>query len=306
VLRYSPYNQKVVDVIRSGSLGTPINIVHVEPVGYFHFAHSYVRGNWARESESSFSLLTKSCHDIDILCHYFHPATPVRVSSFGSLSHFRKSAKPLAAGAATKCLECPMEQECAYSAKKIYLDPVSKGYLGWPADVLTDGPPDVESIMEALQGAYGQCVYESDNDVVDHQVVNIEFSNGSTASFTMVAFTEAICERQTRIHFTEGELVGDMTSFKTTSFRERTSETHAPKADTELHEGGGGHGGGDLGLMRAFVGAVKAGKKETLGQGTGVEDVLRAHLVVFAAEKSRREGTVVDVRDFERQVREGM
>jgi predicted dehydrogenase len=61
VLRYSPYNQSVVDVIRSGALGKPINIVHVEPVGYYHFAHSYVRGNWAREAKSSFSLLTKSC-----------------------------------------------------------------------------------------------------------------------------------------------------------------------------------------------------------------------------------------------------
>lgn len=138
VLRYNPYNKSVVDVIRSRTLGKPINIVHVEPVGYFHFAHSYVRGNWSREETSSFALLAKSCQyvvlhfsslplssnrvctrsDIDILCHFFYPATPVKVSSFGSLSHFRKSSKPESAGSAQFCLECPIERECAYSAKK--------------------------------------------------------------------------------------------------------------------------------------------------------------------------------------------
>ncbi|KAF8521736.1 streptomycin biosynthesis protein StrI [Hysterangium stoloniferum] len=303
VLRYSPYNKAIVDVIRSSELGKAINIVHVEPVGYFHFAHSFVRGNWSREATSSFSLLTKSCHDIDILCHYFYPATPVRVSSFGSLSHFRKSSKPAEAGTATKCLECPYEPECTFSAKKTYIEPVSQGKLGWPASVITDGPPDIENITKALQeGPYGQCVYESPNDVVDHQVVNIEFSDGSTASFTMVAFTEAICKRQTRIHFSNGELIGDMVTFTTNDFRKRVKSSHSPLSEDQ----GGYHGGGDMGLMRSFVNAVKQGNKELLGPGASVEDVLRAHLVVFAAEKSRREGTVVNVSDFEKDIRENM
>lgn len=56
--------------------------------------------------------------DIDILCHWLGPAAPTRVSSFGSLKHFRKSAKPAAAGSAMRCLACPMEKDCAYSAKK--------------------------------------------------------------------------------------------------------------------------------------------------------------------------------------------
>jgi predicted dehydrogenase len=61
VLRYSPYSKAVTEVIHSGQLGELINVVHIEPVGYFHFAHSYVRGHWKKESESSFSLMTKSC-----------------------------------------------------------------------------------------------------------------------------------------------------------------------------------------------------------------------------------------------------
>lgn len=58
----------------------------------------------------------KTHSDIDILCHYFHPAVPTKVSSFGSLSHFRRSSKPVEAGTATRCLQCPYERKCAYSA----------------------------------------------------------------------------------------------------------------------------------------------------------------------------------------------
>ncbi|KAH9939890.1 streptomycin biosynthesis protein StrI [Amylocystis lapponica] len=296
VLRYSPYNMAVTDVIRSGKFGPLVNIVHIEPVGYSHFAHSFVRGNWAREEECCFSLMTKSCHDIDILCHWLGDATPSRVSSFGSLLHFRKEAKPKEAGAATRCLECPIEKDCAYSAKKIYLDPVSKGHTGWPVDILVDGLPDIENISAALRsGPYGQCVYESPNDVCDNQVVNLAFSNGVTASFTMVAQTERQCERATRLHFAFGELVGDMRTFTTTDFRTGAQTLHTPAAE------GGGHGGGDTGLARAFVEAVRTGRQEPLG--TDVSSVLKSHLTVFAAEKSRLEGTVVDCVAFEKEAR---
>lgn len=297
VMRYSPYVQEISAIVFSGALGELVNVVHVEPVGYFHFAHSYVRGNWASEKASTFSLMAKSCHDIDLLCHWFKGQSPVRVSSFGSLSHFRKAGKPARAGAATRCLSCPGERECAYSAKKIYLDPVSQGNTGWPADTITDGPPDIENVTDALNNtAYGLCVYESANDVVDHQVVNIEFSSGATASFTMVAFTSLICQRQTRMHFTRGEIVGDGLTFTVTDFANGTSKLHTPP------DHGGGHGGGDRGISEAFVKAVAEQRQDALG--TDVDEVLKSHLTVFAAEKSRRDGQVVDCAAFERSMRE--
>ncbi|TDL29230.1 NAD(P)-binding protein [Rickenella mellea] len=294
VLRYSPYSKELAEIVHSGRLGKLINVVHIEPVGHYHFAHSYVRGHWAKESKSSFSLMTKSCHDIDIICSWLSPAAPTRVSSFGSLQHFRKEGKPATAGNASRCLDCPIERECPYSAKKIYLDPVSRGSTGWPVSTIVDGIPDIENITEALQtGPYGKCVYESDNDVVDNQVVNIEFDSGATCSFTMVAFTTLICERQTRLHFTHGEIVGDMSTFTVTDFRERPMRpvVHRPKNE------GGGHGGGDLGLIRTFIEAVRTGRQELLG--TDVDEVLKSHVAVFAAERSRREGKVVDVVEFE-------
>ena len=127
-------------------------------------------------------------------------------------------------------------------------------------------------------------------------MVNIEFDNGSTASFTMVAFTDAICDRQTHLHFTYGELIGDMKTFTVTDFRTRHTTTYHPKLE------GGGHGGGDLGLMKTFIEAVRTGQQEILG--TDVSEVLKSHLTVFAAEQSRREGIVVDYAKFEKAARD--
>lgn len=158
-----------------------------------------------------------------------------------------------------------------------------------------DGLPDIENVTEALlHGPYGRCVYECDNDVCDHQVVNFEFSNGSTASLTMVAFSSTICERQTRLHFTHGEIVGNMTTYTVSDFRKNTTQTFEP-------ERLGGHGGGDAGLIKTFVDAVRAGEQNILG--ADVEDVMHSHLMVFAAEMSRREGKVVDCQAFENEVK---
>lgn len=111
-----------------------------------------------------------------------------QVSSFGSLRHFNKDNQP--EGAASRCLDCAVEEDCAYSAKKIYLDSFMRGNTGFPVCVIVDEATE-DSVTEALQtGPYGRCVYESDNDVADNQVVNMVFEDGTTANFSMVAFTE--------------------------------------------------------------------------------------------------------------------
>lgn len=129
VLRYTPVNKRIKELIDSGVIGDVVNVQHTEPIGHFHFAHSYVRGNWRRTDESTFSLMAKSCHDLDLIRFWMQgPAgkpNPLKsVSSVGSLFHFQKANKPKPAGAATRCLDCLHEAKCAYSAKKIYLDPL--------------------------------------------------------------------------------------------------------------------------------------------------------------------------------------
>ncbi|KAJ3270643.1 hypothetical protein HDV01_007531 [Terramyces sp. JEL0728] len=200
VLRYTKFNQKIKQLIRDGRIGKVVNIQHLEPVGNWHFAHSYVRGNWHKTADSCFSLMTKSCHDIDII-NWFCDSELKYVSSFGSLNYFKKSNKPKEAGTATRCVDCNYEQ-CCYSAEKIY-----KPADEWPTSaIIVDEIIDVESLERALRTTdYGKCVYECDNDVVDNQVVNMQFKD-ITVTFTMVAHTQDICQRKTRIFGTDGEI----------------------------------------------------------------------------------------------------
>ena len=64
VLRYSAVNRRLKRMIQDGVIGDIQTIQHREPVGSWHFAHSFVRGNWRKESESAPVLLTKCCHDV--------------------------------------------------------------------------------------------------------------------------------------------------------------------------------------------------------------------------------------------------
>lgn len=301
VLRYSPYNRLVKEVLDSGAIGDIVNIQHMEPVGNQHFAHSFVRGNWNKEHETTFALMSKCCHDLDILSFYVSGLKPSRVQSFGSIGLFKKSRKPKEAGNATRCLECPAEPDCIWSAKKIYVEPFepgSTGRKGWAGVMLDNTDMTLENAKKALETSpYGVCVYEAGNDVVDHQTVNIEYEGGITATMTMSAFTEAECARSTIIQGTKGELIGDMHSFTVFDFLTRTKKTYTPQS------GIGSHGGGDGGLSAAFVDAVLARDQACLG--ITPQDVLNSHLIVFAAEKARREGTVVDFDSFKAQALAG-
>jgi len=182
VLRYFPPVIKIKEIIDSGVLGDIITIDHFENIGFYHFAHSFVRGNWNKESTSTFSLLAKSCHDIDLLQYWMGDKKCIQVQSFGGLHHFRPEKAPANSG--MTCFECPkqIESACPYSALKIYgVDcdpPITRPR--WPASVVCDIEDDPRGynavLKDALKdGPYGKCVYKSDNDVSDHQVVNMVF-----------------------------------------------------------------------------------------------------------------------------------
>lgn len=150
VLRYSPHNVLLrLLLLERKVIGDILSVEHTEPVGWWHFSHSYVRGNWRKESMTAPSLLTKSCHDIDFLLWILTaseddepPHQPKLISSMGQLLHFRKSRKPASAGQATNCLSCPIESSCSYSAKSIYLDRhLAKGISDWPVKIID---PEIE------------------------------------------------------------------------------------------------------------------------------------------------------------------
>ena len=215
VMRYTPYTEAVKQVVASGRLGQIVGVEHLEPIGWWHFAHSYVRGNWRRADGSGPSVLTKCCHDLDWL-RYLVGRPAVSVSSRGALHHFTAANRP--ACAADRCLDCSLEPTCPYSAPRLYLS-----YLGdpkrkhWPLSVVTTELTE-PGVRQALRdGPYGRCVYACDNDVADHQVVTIEFDGGVTATLTMSAFTP-FGRRRTRIMGTRAFLEGDGHEVTVTDF----------------------------------------------------------------------------------------
>ncbi|MEV4736725.1 MULTISPECIES: Gfo/Idh/MocA family protein [unclassified Microbacterium] len=289
VMRYSGYSRALKRLLDEGAIGRLVSVEHLEPIGWWHFAHSYVRGNWAREEDSGPLLLTKSSHDIDWLS-YIVGLPARRVSSFGSLLHFRPENKP--ADAAPRCVDCPLQNSCAYSATTIY-----RGFLGdetferWPLSVLT---VDVTAggVDRALrEGPYGRCVFDGQNDVVDHQVVNIEYEGGVTASFTLTAFTE-LDFRKTRLFGTTGCIEGDGRTLRVHDFV-RDEKYEITPGSSGNASAADGHGGADDALVRAFLDAVRTGDHSNLLSGP--DESLDTHRIVWLAEESRARGSVVEV-----------
>jgi len=288
VMRYTPYTAAVKHIVDSGQLGDVMTIEHLEPVGFWHQAHSFVRGNWRRADLATTMLMAKSCHDLDWL-QYIVGQPPQRVSSFGRLSHFTRDHQP--DGAADRCLDCAVETSCVYSAARLYGGMLSRGQHTWPLDVIVDDFTPA-ALDEALRdGPYGRCVYACDNDVVDHQVVAMEFPGGATATFTMTAFSEA-GGRRTSIFGTRGELSGDGATIRIYDFMTRRTQVITPE-QTGSMSAAGGHGGGDAGLMDAFTEAVAIGDPGPIRSGP--RESLASHLAVFAAERARLNGTVETV-----------
>jgi predicted dehydrogenase len=354
VLRYSPHNKLLRKLLLHDQvIGEIVSIEHTEPVGWWHFSHSYVRGNWRRSTpEGVGSLLTKACHDVDfilwLLCSppkadgKTLPHIPSMITSTGALTHFRTARKPKRAGPATNCLLCAAEPECNFSAKKIYRDRWLRENrdTGWPLKIVM---PEIEDIVSshgwdaaeeklmgklgedydreklsaeqiASRGWYGRCVYESDNDVMDEQVVTMSWEDDplpgqegrgpKTALLHMTYPTQAQCERRGRIYGSHGEISYDSKQINVYSFADEKVQTHIiPKQDPEVEKS---HGGGDFGLAQAFVEAVESVDSGEMSVedaqrrfvGGDLDEFIRSHAVVFAAEEARMGKKVVDFQSW--------
>jgi predicted dehydrogenase len=278
VLRYAPYFREMKSFLESGRLGQLVTLRHLEPVNFWRFTHSFVRGNWSIEEDSSPFILSKACHDFDLLA-YLVDLPCLRISSFGSLTHFRPENKP--EGATDRCVDCPLAEDgCAFSATRYYLNELADGGLDWPVNVVTEEFSEV-ALLEALRtGPYGRCVYACDNDVVDHQVVNLEFEGGVTASFTAAAFTDHRV-RETEVMGSLGSLKGNGRALEFYDFHTRRIERWEVPAT-------GRHLGGDAAMLESFFQAVRSGDRSLLD--TGPRESVASHLMAFAAERSRKTG----------------
>ncbi|MDD4839715.1 MAG: Gfo/Idh/MocA family oxidoreductase [Clostridia bacterium] len=285
VLRYSNYYQKIKNCIRDGILGDIVNINHIENVGYFHFAHSYVRGNWKSEKTATPSLMAKCCHDLDLI-QWFMGSECTSVSSYGELSIFKKQNAP--ANAAERCVDCKVEK-CPYNAVNLYLkDPFWKAkFVKYMRRTLTGKTGASKAdVLEALKnGDYGKCVYHSENDVCDHQIVAMQFANGATATHTLNAFSNKMM-RESRIVGTKGELIATDKKLVLNIFGGRKRTLIAGSLIT-------GHIEGDYRTVIAFCKLLNGKLDESLMQDvTFISDTIASHQIVMAAEKSRHNGGI--------------
>lgn len=291
VMRCSPFFMEIKRLIDEGAIGRVITIQHNENIGNFHFAHSFVRGNWRRKENSSPLIMQKSCHDLDLLV-WLVGSDCKRVASFGDLTYFRSENAP--EGAAERCADCPHREDCRFSAYNCYL-PIRGD---WPAVVLTEDQRE-ESVREAIRtGPYGRCVYHCDNDVCDHQVTTLEFENGVTATFNLSAFTNRIA-RTMKIMGEDGELRAnedintiEIIPFTSNAVAHSEVRTIHPRIETS------GHGGGDAGVVNGFLEMLSHGGETA---ATDISHSVESHLMACAAEESRVSGAVVEIAEFRRR-----
>ncbi|GGI39581.1 Gfo/Idh/MocA family protein [Mammaliicoccus stepanovicii] len=292
VLRYTPFWNRIKKIVENGDIGEVASIQLNENVEYMHMSHSFVRGNWKSKETSSPMILAKSCHDMDIIS-YIMDKDCKRINSFGSLMYFNESNKP--EGAPLRCLDgCPAENECPFHAGRYYL---GRG-KGWAMKFTEENTN--EAIIKSLQTTdYGKCVFQSDNDVVDHQVVNMEFDNGATATFSMSAFTR----EQTRIvqiMGTKGEIRGNMETNEISVFDFLTREEKVVK----FPEVASGHGGGDEGIIKDFIQTIN--RKDNQTSKSVASKSLISHLMAFAAEESRlNQGQSINIDEFYTKIASG-
>ena len=292
-MRYAPFYNRVRDVVQSGRLGDVAVVEHSENVSWFRMAHGFARGNWGNSRTSAPMILTKCCHDMDVL-QWILGMRLERLSSFGSLLHFRPDRAPHP-DVPDRCTDgCPVEDECPHYAPRVY----SSDYMApFVQNVSID--PDPSAIRRALEtGPYGRCVYRLDNDVVDHQTVSMEFEGGTTVNFIMHGHSYH-SSRTMRYDGTLATLTGRIIQEP-----EIVIYDHAPGEPSEriVPAARGSHSGGDEAMLNAFVDAIR-------GEGpaliNSVDESLEGHMMAFAAEESRlNKGAVIEMEEFRRRAHE--
>ena len=279
VLRYHPYFAKIRELVASGRLGHVVSVNHTASVGLDRATHSYVRGIFRRESEANPILLAKCCHDIDFLL-WLTGSHCRRLSSFGSLRWFRAENAP--AESTARCIDCPLEKECPYSAVDLYYN-----RRDWISNFdVPEGATLDEVILRQLRtGDYGRCAFRCDNDVVDHQIVSMEMENDVTISFSMDAFTLGD-QRETHIRLTHGEIDGDERILRVRRFRGGEEQVY----DFSGILGKPFHAGADLNLVEDFVDTIS--RREHRFR-TSIGKSVESHRICFEAERSRLSGQTV-------------
>jgi predicted dehydrogenase len=267
-LRANPRYEKMREIVSSGILGTLIHASGAEILQKDHGA-SFMR-RFHRKSANSGGLLNhKCCHDIDILLWIIGHPKVTRIASFGSSRIFTPDKQP-----ATNCSVCStdIKSKCAYQAKPGFVFPVHHTQAIYHQDTSTYGGD--------------LCVYTPDKDLVDNQVVIMEFENGIRGDFTLQMFSP-ISQRKTLIRGENATLEFDDT--RTPCLKLTLSNGDTSSFDFATRPGG--HGGSDPKMIQRFIDAINANDSGLSGPDQG----LAAAIVAFTADQSRLSNKIIDI-----------
>ncbi|MDD2503871.1 MAG: Gfo/Idh/MocA family oxidoreductase [Clostridia bacterium] len=255
VLRYTQIYRKVKEIVCNGTLGQIISLEAKEMLGRLH-AGSFFR-RWHRFQNNNGGFLNAKCsHDIDLL-NWIIEAQPKYVSAFGSRTYFntREEAKE-------RCGECNIKNSCKY------VDNRDHGLL--------------------FSGEQDLCVFNAKKDIVDHEVLNIEYKNGITASFT-VCMLSSDANRTMVIFGSEGTLYADYSKseiiVKTIYPENQVVYTFNKSNET-------GHGGGDRGIYENYIDSIQMDKYLDRND---IKAGLMSSAVILAGEVSMRDKITIDI-----------
>ena len=274
VLRYAPFYLGIKARIDGGDLGRVVSIEANENLSATQGA--FFHRDWRRFRKFTGSyLLEKCCHDLDILT-WFAGALPRRVASFGGRAVFTpRAAAPL------YCRDCDLD--CAHRLR-------------------LENPPPKPAARAEIEMNHGRrldlCCFNSDKDIVDHQVAIIEYDNGVRATFHTNQ-NGGMPSRRMYIAGEAGCIEGDL-YWGHYQFAPVTYSPHFEGSRWQRSEVGnvGQHGGGDERQLAACVAAALDGTPPPAGGRAG----LVASVTALAIDEARLHGSVVDLSDRWRQL----
>lgn len=248
-LRYAPHYRKVRELLDAGVIGDLVSFEFNETLDFNH--GGFIMGDWRRNTRHAGShLLEKCCHDIDI-ANWMTGSRASRVASFGGLDFFTAdNASALERVGKTR------------SGRQ--------GYQTW-RDGATLNP------------------FTVDKDILDNQVIVIEYENGARATLHLNSNT-ALPERRLYLCGTEGTLRADLYT-GTIEYRRIGFGTETVRVDSGASDL---HGGSDVVLAQELIATMQAGDAPS----TTLDDGLDAALTCFAIDEAQASGQVVRLDEY--------
>lgn len=250
VLRYSPFYQELKKIMESGRIGEVLSFEFNELLGPSH--GGYIMGNWRRNSEiAGTHMLEKCCHDIDI-ANWLMESLPIRTASFGGRRFFTP--------------------EHAQSGK------------------IEDGDRGLYKIYRSWEDPLREDPFTADKDIVDHQVVLLEYRNGVKATFHTNLHC-AIPERRFFISGSKGAVRGDVIRgiLEVKGIQDEAIEV------IDLEYGKGGHGGGDPYMSKQLSALMRGEMNEP---AAGIAEAIRASVPCYGIDQALAENRVVDLQEL--------